>query len=97
MSNRGLPITKYIKDRRRKEAEQRQAEYDKLSLQEKVDRLPPEPHAKRQREKLLAQKTGAESKKTKSKEEALAWAKEVSENEPSVLAWSDAKKHKKSK
>jgi hypothetical protein len=39
---------------RREEAVQRQTEYDKLSLQEKLDRLPPEPLCAKQRTRLLA-------------------------------------------
>ena len=39
---------------RREEATQRQTEYDKLSLQQKLDRLPPEPLCKKQRTRLLA-------------------------------------------
>jgi hypothetical protein len=38
---------------RREEAIERQAEYDKLSLQEKLDRLPPEPLCTKQRTRLL--------------------------------------------
>lgn len=52
MSKMGLPKTRYIRERLRKEAEERQAEYDKLSVQEKLDRLPPEPACKRQRDRL---------------------------------------------
>lgn len=40
MSNRGFPITQAHRDLRRKQAEARQAEYDKLSIQEKLNRLP---------------------------------------------------------
>lgn len=40
MSHRGLKVTKVRKEERRKQAEARQAEYDKLTLQEKLDRLP---------------------------------------------------------
>lgn len=54
MSSRGLPVTKEIRARRRKEAEARQAEYDKLTLQQKLAALPPEPFAAKQRSKLLA-------------------------------------------
>lgn len=53
MSSRGFTITQAIRQERRKRAEERQAEYDKLSLQEKLDRLPPEPGAKKQRARLL--------------------------------------------
>lgn len=54
MSHRGHPVTVAIKLFRRKNAEERQAEYDKLSLKEKLERLPPEPGAVRQRARLLA-------------------------------------------
>jgi hypothetical protein len=50
----GYPITKQIKARKRKEAEARQAEYDQLTIQQKLDKLPPEPHCQKQRAKLLA-------------------------------------------
>lgn len=56
MSSRGMPRTKQVMEGRRAAAEERQAEYDKLSLQEKLERLPPEPQAARQRAKLLALK-----------------------------------------
>lgn len=65
MSSRGLPKTAIIRDRLQKEAEARQAEYDKLSIQEKLERLPPEPQAQRQRTKLLAQLEGKNAKPKK--------------------------------
>lgn len=57
MSHRGLKITKQRRQERRKQAEARQAEYDQLTLQQKLDRLP-ENGAKKQKEilsKLLLQ------------------------------------------
>ena len=66
MSRMGLPKTKQIRERLRKEAEERQAEYDKLSLHEKLERLPAAPAAARQRARLLASKA-----KPASKEEPL--------------------------
>ncbi len=54
MSSRKMPKTQVVRARLRREAEERQVEYDKLTLQQKLDRLPPEPHAKRQRTRLLA-------------------------------------------
>ncbi len=39
---------------RKMRAEVRQEFYDKLSLEEKISRLPPEPHAKKQRARLQA-------------------------------------------
>ena len=56
MSSRGYPHTKQIMASRRAEAEARQAEYDKLTLQQKIDKLPPEPQAAKERAKLLALK-----------------------------------------
>lgn len=50
----GYPRTRQVMELRRKEAEQRQAEYDQLTTQQKLDKLPPEPHAAKQRKKLLA-------------------------------------------
>lgn len=42
-------------DRLRKEgAKERQEAYDKLTLEEKISRLPPEPHAAKQRARLQA-------------------------------------------
>lgn len=56
MSHRRRPVTARVREFRRAEAAKRQEAYDKLSLQEKLDRLPPEPHAARQRAKLLGTK-----------------------------------------
>lgn len=39
---------------RKSSALERQADYDKLTLQQKLERLPPEPHCQKQRAKLLA-------------------------------------------
>jgi hypothetical protein len=39
---------------RKTDALARQAAYDKLSLKEKLERMPPEPHAKKQRARLQA-------------------------------------------
>lgn len=55
MSSRGYKRTQRVIENRRKEAEDRQALYDKLTLKEKLERLPPEPQAKKVRAKLLAQ------------------------------------------
>lgn len=59
----GYPLTKQMRSERRKVAEERQAEYDKLTLQQKIDRLPPEPGAAKQRARLL--RLLEESKKPK--------------------------------
>lgn len=53
MSHRGFPITAQRREERRKQAEARQAEYDKLTLQQKLNRLPAN-GAKRQRTRLEA-------------------------------------------
>ncbi len=50
-----FPITQTMRAERRKRAEERQAEYDKLTLQQKLEKLPAEPHATKQRAKLLRQ------------------------------------------
>lgn len=59
-----MPRTKAVMESRRKEAEERQAAYDALTLQQKIDRLPPEPHAVKQRAKLLALKDKPAAKPT---------------------------------
>lgn len=53
MSTRGFPITKARRAERRAAAEKRQAEYDKLTLEQQLEKLPPEPAAKKVRAKLL--------------------------------------------
>lgn len=54
MSKRGFPITRHMREVRRKEAQERQAEYDKLTLEQKLARLPAD-GCKKQRARLLAQ------------------------------------------
>jgi hypothetical protein len=54
MSQRGLPITRQIRERRQKQAQDRFDEYALLTLNQKIERLPPEPGAKKQRTRLLA-------------------------------------------
>lgn len=54
MSSRGFTITKSIRAERRARAEAMQAEYNKLSLEEKIARLPKD-GAKKQRARLLKQ------------------------------------------
>ena len=79
-------ITKQMRAERRARAEERQAEYDKLTLQQKIERLPPEPAAKKQRARLLAQlqkqqdkaaqaQADAETKKAIAEEKAQKKAK----------------------
>lgn len=63
----GMSVTKQIRASRRADAEKRQAEYDKLTLAEKLAKLPAEPQAARQRAKLLAQAAEQKSKKNKDK------------------------------
>lgn len=58
MSSMGFPVTRALREMRRKDAELRQAEYDKLTIDEKLAKLPPEPHAAKQRAKLLSLKNG---------------------------------------
>lgn len=57
MSSRKKPITRQILEQRQREAAVRQEEYDALTLEQKLERLPPEPHAARQRARLLGQPT----------------------------------------
>lgn len=62
MSSRGMPKTKEIRKTLRKQADDRKTEYDKLTLQQKLDKLP-EGHCERQRQRLL--KALEEEKKPK--------------------------------
>lgn len=61
MSTRGYKKTAANQERLRKDAEVRQQEYDALTLQQKLDKLPAAPQAAKQRAKLMAQ-TGGKSK-----------------------------------
>ena len=63
-----LPITKAIRERRRNQAIKRQEIYDLLTTQQKIDALPPEPHAKKQRAKLAALLAKEASEKPSTKE-----------------------------
>lgn len=54
MSTRGMPVTRQMKESRRKQAAERQAAYDALTIEQKLAKLPPAPGAKRQRAKLEA-------------------------------------------
>ncbi len=56
------PVTQAIREERKARADVRQAEYDKLSLQEKIERLP-KTGATKQRARLRA--LVKDSKKTK--------------------------------
>lgn len=62
MSSRGFPITKSMKAERRAKAEERQAEYDKLTLDQKLAKLPVD-GAKRQRDRLTKQVEELNSRK----------------------------------
>lgn len=53
MSSRGFPVTKQMRAEKRAQAEQRQEEYNKLSLAEKLAKLPKD-GATKQRKKLQA-------------------------------------------
>jgi len=86
MSSRGMPVTRQIRAERRARAEALQAEYDKLTLQQKIDRLPPEPQAAKQRARLLglvakqaekveADKLAAEAKQAAKEEKAAKKSK----------------------
>lgn len=63
-------VTRRIREERRKRAEERQAEYDKLTLEQKLSRLPPEPGAKRQRAKLLKKLNELSAKQVKFEEKS---------------------------
>jgi hypothetical protein len=54
MSSRGLPVTKQIREERRKRAEEMQKEYDTLTVEQKLAKLPPPPAATKQRNRLVA-------------------------------------------
>ena len=54
MSSRGKPVTQSIKAERRAHAESLRADYEKLSLDEKIARLPKD-GAKKQRARLMKQ------------------------------------------
>jgi hypothetical protein len=53
---------------RKSEAKARQEAYDKLTLEEKIARLPPEPHAKKQRARLQVALEKRNAPKTKPQE-----------------------------
>lgn len=59
MSSRKKPVTKLMRAERRKFAEERQEAYNKLTLEQKLAKLPPEPAAAKQRARLLALKEKA--------------------------------------
>lgn len=61
MSRRGMPVTKRMREERRARAEKAKAEYDKLSIDEKLAKLPVD-GAKRQRARLEALKQAAMAK-----------------------------------
>lgn len=54
-----MPVTKKMRKARQEQAKQRQEEYNKLTIAQKLERLPPAPACKKQRaklEKLLSEK-----------------------------------------
>ncbi len=69
MSRRGMPVTKRMREERRARAEKAKAEYDKLSIDEKLAKLPVD-GAKRQRARLEALKQAALSKSVESTNES---------------------------
>lgn len=71
--------TAAIRAERRKSAEARQAEYDKLTLEQKLAKLPPEPHAAKQRAKLTARIQQAAEKAEAAKLAAAAKAEAKAE------------------
>jgi regulator of protease activity HflC (stomatin/prohibitin superfamily) len=82
-------ITKQIRAERRARAEERQAEYDKLTLQQKIERLPPEPAAKKQRARLLA--------KLQKQQEKAAQVQAEAETKKAVAEEKSQKRAKKEK
>lgn len=65
MSHRGMPKTRVIRERLKKEAEQRQEEYNALTLEQKLAKLPASPAAARQRAKLEAMLNSPQSSEVK--------------------------------
>jgi hypothetical protein len=80
MSARGFPITKEIMARRRADAENRQKEYDLLTLQQKFDKLPPAPAAKKVRAKLQLQADKAKQVAPPTKSETVSDKKSPNKN-----------------
>ena len=96
MSHRRMPVTRQRRAERRNQAMQRQAAYDTLTTQQKLDKLPAT-GATRQRERLTAQlakessgavttqpassETGEVTLKTKSKERKRPPKKDKAESE----------------
>lgn len=64
---------------RKSEAVARQEAYDKLTLDEKLAKLPPEPHAAKQRARLLALKDKKNQPDQQFKEAVKAGLKDVEE------------------
>lgn len=65
MSSRGFPVTKSMRAERKAKAEQRQEEYNKLTLEQKLAKLPID-GARRQRARLTKQLEDAKVKQTNS-------------------------------
>jgi hypothetical protein len=79
---------RHLDSLRKSEALARQEAYDKLTLEEKIARLPPEPHAKKQRARLLA----LLEKRSQPKQEAA-----VTKGELQVVVAETAPKQKQTK
>lgn len=62
-----FPVTQSMRAGRRARAEERQAEYDKLSFEEKMEKLPPAPAGAKVRAKLEAQLAAGSNDKKKNK------------------------------
>ena len=75
MSRRGMPVTKRMREERRARAEKLQEEYNKLSIDEKLAKLPVD-GAKRQRARLEALKQAALAKPVEKVESTAAPSEE---------------------
>lgn len=76
---RGLPVTFAMRAERRKRAEDRQAEYDKLSLEQKLAKVPAN-GGKKERAKLEAKIAAAANKATTVAKADEAVAKKAKKN-----------------
>jgi hypothetical protein len=75
-----FPITKEMRASRRVRAEERQKEYDALTLQQKFDKLPPAPAAKKVRAKLQLQADKAKQVAPPTKSETVSDKKSTIKN-----------------
>jgi len=81
MSSRGMPVTKRMREERRARADKAHEEYNKLTLDQKLARLPAD-GAKRQRARLEALKLASVAKASVKAEETV----ESTEEAPSKKA-----------